>query len=163
MSITVAHESCVRLLSIKSECTRCEEACSFDALSFANSILRLKTSSCTSCGACVGVCPTGAITLFSFEGLASIVASKDEFTFGANEDGFLPEAFSNNVPSGPMPLISAGQNSRNLSFPFWKLRVYFSNGLFYEEVWRYGSIIETLSSENLKELMTDVCENYGYD
>ena len=42
-------------------------------------------------------------------------------------------------------------------------RVYFSNGLFYEEVWRYGSIIETLSSENLKELMTDVCENYGYD
>jgi hypothetical protein len=42
-------------------------------------------------------------------------------------------------------------------------RVYFLNGLFYEEVWRYGGIIETLSSENLKELMIDVCENYGYD
>lgn len=42
-------------------------------------------------------------------------------------------------------------------------KVYFSNGLFYEEVWRYGRIIETFSSENLKELMIDVCENYGYE
>ena len=41
--------------------------------------------------------------------------------------------------------------------------VYFFNGLFYEEVRQYHSLIETLASENLKELMIKVCEKYGYD
>jgi len=42
-------------------------------------------------------------------------------------------------------------------------RVYYHDGLFYEQVWVYGSPIETISAETLKDLMIKVNSKYGSD
>jgi energy-converting hydrogenase A subunit P len=75
MSVTVSLESCVRSLSIKSECVRCKDACGYEAVSFNNYSVHIDTLSCTDCAACVGVCPSGAITMQN-AGLASLSADE---------------------------------------------------------------------------------------
>lgn len=42
-------------------------------------------------------------------------------------------------------------------------RVYFHGGKFHEEVWVYGSPRATFSADNLRDLMEDVCSEYGRD
>jgi len=42
-------------------------------------------------------------------------------------------------------------------------RVFFSDGQFHEEVWVYGSPVETVSADTLPELMEEVCYRYGSD
>lgn len=61
MSIIATRELCVKLLSVKSECEACLEACRFEAINFVNSIFRIDPSLCVSCGSCAGACPSGAI------------------------------------------------------------------------------------------------------
>jgi Fe-S-cluster-containing hydrogenase component 2 len=63
MSATVSLESCVRSLSVKSECSKCKDVCGFEAINFNNYSVRIDASACTDCTACIGVCPSGAITL----------------------------------------------------------------------------------------------------
>lgn len=41
--------------------------------------------------------------------------------------------------------------------------VYFYDGKFHEEVWVYGSPRKTISADNLRDLMTAACEEFGYD
>ena len=42
-------------------------------------------------------------------------------------------------------------------------KVYFSNGMFHEEVWVYGTPKEIISAPNLRDLMEAVCVKYGFD
>ncbi|MDD3342740.1 MAG: 4Fe-4S binding protein [Sulfurospirillaceae bacterium] len=61
-----------RLLCLRNEyanntCTLCQELCPSAAFIFLQGKLRLNPATCTQCGACIGVCPTGALSLFSFD------------------------------------------------------------------------------------------------
>lgn len=42
-------------------------------------------------------------------------------------------------------------------------RVWFSDGLFHEEVWCYGTPREVISAPTLRELMEAVNNQYGWD
>ncbi len=58
---------CVRSLSTQSTCNNCEVVCPTDAIVVGdNPLPRINFSSCVECGACVGVCPSEALTLESF-------------------------------------------------------------------------------------------------
>jgi hypothetical protein len=42
-------------------------------------------------------------------------------------------------------------------------RVYFHDGMFHEQVWVYGSPLETISADTLEDLMKKVNQEYGAD
>lgn len=63
MSATVSLESCVRSLSIGSQCERCKDACGFEAIDISGYSVRIEALKCTECALCAAVCPTGAIAL----------------------------------------------------------------------------------------------------
>lgn len=41
--------------------------------------------------------------------------------------------------------------------------VYFENGEFFEEVWIYHQLVDIFKAPSLEELMTLVCNTYGYE
>lgn len=65
MSVSILLESCVRTLSVKSECQRCAQICGVAAVGFVDSLVKINSFACTDCGMCVSVCPTGAIVFDS--------------------------------------------------------------------------------------------------
>ncbi len=70
--------SCVRVYSKFSECSKCQEVCPKDAISYDENIPKVSTE-CIDCGGCIGVCPTEAISLSNFDTL--------EFIFSFLESG----------------------------------------------------------------------------
>lgn len=42
-------------------------------------------------------------------------------------------------------------------------KVYYSNEKYYEEVWRYHSVVDTLSADTLEDLMTLVNDKHGWE
>jgi hypothetical protein len=42
-------------------------------------------------------------------------------------------------------------------------RVWYENGQFHEQVWRYGQPVEHFSSSTLTELMEKVSDEYGWE
>ncbi len=59
--------SCVRSLSKESRCNNCEVVCPTDAIVVgSNPLPAINFSSCVECGACVGVCPSEALSLENF-------------------------------------------------------------------------------------------------
>lgn len=60
--------SCVRSLSVESECNKCEVVCPTNAIVVGESrtLPSINFSSCVSCGACAGICPNEALTLDEF-------------------------------------------------------------------------------------------------
>lgn len=73
----------------------------------------------------------------------------------SNFDCSIDEGFSDALKSEPGELFGrhAGWNFNG--------KVYFTNDRFYEEVWVYGSLKETISSDSLEELMQIVNAKYG--
>ena len=58
--------SCVRSLSVESECNKCELACPTGAIVVNDRLPSINFSSCVECGGCVGVCPSEALYLDNF-------------------------------------------------------------------------------------------------
>jgi len=59
--------SCVRSLSVESQCDKCEVVCPTDAIVIGdNPLPSINFSLCVGCGACGGVCPTEAFSLDDF-------------------------------------------------------------------------------------------------
>ncbi len=59
--------SCVRSLSVESECNKCEVVCPTDAIVVGdNPLPAINFSSCVECGACHGICPSEALGLDTF-------------------------------------------------------------------------------------------------
>ena len=59
--------SCVRSLSVESECNKCEVVCPTDAIVVGdNPLPSINFSSCVECGACHGICPSEALGLDTF-------------------------------------------------------------------------------------------------
>lgn len=61
--------SCVRATSKFSECTKCVDICPVDTIQIVDNIPAFTPADCTTCGGCVGSCPTEA---FSLSGFSSI-------------------------------------------------------------------------------------------
>lgn len=61
--------SCVRATSKFSECTKCVDICPVSTIEIVDNIPAFTPSDCTTCGGCVGSCPTEA---FSLSGFSSI-------------------------------------------------------------------------------------------
>ena len=49
--------------------------------------------------------------------------------------------------------------------PAWNFHgtIYFKEGVWTEEVWRYGACVEILTSEDVEELIEEVNFKYGYE
>jgi len=59
--------SCVRSLSVESQCNKCEVVCPTDAIVVGeNPLPAINFSHCVECGACSGVCPNEALNLDTF-------------------------------------------------------------------------------------------------
>ena len=59
--------SCVRSLSVESECNKCEVVCPTDAIVVGeNPLPSINFSNCVECGACHGICPSEALGLDTF-------------------------------------------------------------------------------------------------
>ena len=59
--------SCIRSLSVDSECNKCEVICPTNAIVVGNNPLpAINFADCVSCGACHGICPTEALGLDNF-------------------------------------------------------------------------------------------------
>ena len=65
--INLQSSSCVRSLSVESECNKCEVVCPTDAIVIAeNPLPSINFSLCVGCGACAGICPSEAFELDNF-------------------------------------------------------------------------------------------------
>jgi len=58
--------ACLRNEYAKNACTLCQEQCAQNAFVFEEGKMRLSPQACTQCGACIGVCPTHALSLYGF-------------------------------------------------------------------------------------------------
>jgi ferredoxin len=58
--------SCVRASSKFSECTKCVDICPVDTIEIVDNIPAFTPLACTTCGGCVGACPTESFSLSGF-------------------------------------------------------------------------------------------------
>lgn len=58
--------SCVRSLSVESECNKCEVVCPTNAIVVGKPLPSINFSACVTCGACTSVCPSEALRLDEF-------------------------------------------------------------------------------------------------
>ena len=89
-SLKIDLGNCVRVYAKDSTCTKCEEICPHQAISYAENNVPLVSDSCTDCGGCLGVCPTEAISLKAFDTLDFI------FTFLEAQESLI--SCKKNVP-----------------------------------------------------------------
>lgn len=72
----------------------------------------------------------------------------------SNFDGVVDETVRERLRSGDCWAAFSAWN-------FWA-RVWFGDGAFHAEVWRYGSPVETLSGGTVEDLREAVCNEYGW-
>jgi len=79
MQLEFVVSSCIRATSRLSQCTKCLDICPVNTIEIVNNIPAFTPSECTTCGGCVGVCPTEAFSLSDFSSI--------EFIFKVLEEG----------------------------------------------------------------------------
>jgi len=82
--------SCVRSLSVSSECNKCEVACPTNAIVVGKPLPSINFSECVNCGACTSVCPSEALKLDEFN------VTDFFFDFVASEESLI--SCKKNVP-----------------------------------------------------------------
>ena len=73
--------------------------------------------------------------------------------------------FDGKIDDGLAEALIAGEGKVYASHAAWNFngKVYYRDGMFHEDVWRYHSLKETISAETLQELMSAVNDEYGYE
>ena len=82
--------SCVRSLSVESQCNKCEVVCPTNAIAMGKPLPLINFNACVSCGACTSVCPSEALRLDEFN------ATNFFFDFVASEEVII--SCKKNVP-----------------------------------------------------------------
>ena len=75
--------ACLRNEYAKNECALCIEQCAQRAFVIREGKLRLDAGACTQCGACIGACPTNALSLYGFSyevALETLMRDETELT-----------------------------------------------------------------------------------
>ncbi len=93
MAIKLSYESCVRTRSVFSECSKCIDSCSYDAIAQIQNSVRINLDGCVECAACVGACPTSAIETFSFEAFIDRFLSSSDTAIDCKKDGICAASF----------------------------------------------------------------------
>ena len=116
-AIVLTASSCVRSLSVESQCNRCELICPTNAIVIEkNPLPSINYSECVSCGACSGICPSEALNLDDF--------SATDFLFS-----FLDEGNSNLISCKKnVPCISALSVEHIISLAVLKKGIVFDMG-----------------------------------
>ncbi len=73
----------------------------------------------------------------------------------SNFDGEIDEGLAEALTAKPA-LVMAQHSAWNFCGFVW-----FEDGKFIEQVWRYGSPVTELNADTLEELMEEVCSEYG--
>lgn len=60
-AVAAIEDRCVAVRNRNAKCRKCEQACIGDAITVDKNVLKISAALCVACGACVAVCPTGAI------------------------------------------------------------------------------------------------------
>lgn len=71
---------CLRNDYAPNQCRLCQDICPSEGFVFVQGKLRLNLQTCTQCGACVGSCPTHALSLFSIDTSTLVDKIKNETT-----------------------------------------------------------------------------------
>lgn len=114
--INLTPSSCVRSLSVDSECNKCDVVCPTNAIVVGeNTLPSINFSACVTCGACAGVCPSEALSLDEFN------PTNFFFDFVEDEDNLI--SCRKNVPC-----ISALSIEHIISIAVLKKEVVFDMG-----------------------------------
>ena len=65
-SLIIDEDLCINLRGRVSECSRCMDTCSAEALTVSTDAVDLDEAKCTGCGACLPACPAGVFSLTGF-------------------------------------------------------------------------------------------------
>lgn len=93
--ININFTACVRSKSLLAGCTKCEQACDFEAISISNQSIKFYPSKCSGCLECIPVCPTNALSSPGADilGFVSSFLDTQDDTLSISETGFPPAAF----------------------------------------------------------------------
>jgi len=71
--------------------------------------------------------------------------------------------FDHEIDRGVATRLRRGGYADYPGWEFYGQAVWFKDGQFHCEVWRYGFHIDTVSADNLPDLMAAVSEQFGDD
>jgi len=128
--------SCVRSLSVDSECNKCEVVCPTNAIVVGSPLPSINFSSCVTCGACTSVCPSEALKLDEFD------ATNFFFDFVESEENLI--SCRKNVPC-----ISALSVEHIISMAVLKKEMVFDMG--YCDECEIASTCKKLILQNYEE------------
>lgn len=128
--------SCVRSLSVDSECNKCEVVCPTNAIVVGKPLPSINFSACVTCGACTAVCPSEALKLDEFS------ATNFFFDFVESEENLI--SCRKNVPC-----ISALSVEHIISMAVLKKEIVFD--MAYCDECEIASTCKKLIQENYEE------------
>ena len=83
-AIGIEEDKCVVVRNRNATCTKCIDACIRSCISASRNELSIDSAACVNCGACVCVCPTGALSTLepTVESMAASIASSSDTSSG---------------------------------------------------------------------------------
>ncbi len=83
-AIGIEEDKCVVVRNRNATCTKCMDACIRSCISASRNELSIDSAACVNCGACVCVCPTGALSTLepTVESMAASIASSSDTSSG---------------------------------------------------------------------------------
>ena len=101
--------ACLRNAYAKNDCRLCIDVCAHDAFIFEEGKLHVSALSCTQCGACIGGCPSHALSLYGFSVDTVLEKLKREETYVFTCKDSLPCVGALSVEAWSVLLLEGGR------------------------------------------------------